>query len=63
LIERIASENFQKTLMGEENFVQYEAIVAGKKFLPVTLTATQQEIDILVATSLHHLSVNLRPDF
>jgi hypothetical protein len=39
------------------------AIVAGKKFLPATLTATQQEIDIRVATSFHHLYVNLRPDF
>lgn len=49
--------------MCEENFVQYEVFVAGKKFLPATLTTTQQETDMLVATSLHYLSVNLRPDF
>ena len=52
-----------KTPVHEEKFVQFEAFVAEKKFLPAILTATQQEIDILVATSLQHLSVNLRPDF
>jgi len=50
-------------LLNEEKFVQYEAFVAEKKSLQVILTATQQETDILVPTSLHHLSVNLRPDF
>ena len=56
-------KNFLKNLNGEENFVQYEAFVAGKNFLPATLTTTQQETDMLVATSLQYLSVNLRPDF
>ena len=52
-----------KILMNEEKFVQFEAFVAEKRFLPVILTATQQETDMLVATPLDQLSVNLRPDF
>jgi len=47
----------------EAFFVQKEAIVAGHKFWPATLTTAQQQIDILVACSLYHLYVNLRPDF
>jgi hypothetical protein len=63
LVSQPFSENFPKKLFCEEKFVQYEAFVAGKKLRKVILTATQQETHIVVATSLQHLSVNLRPDF
>jgi len=43
--------------------VQKVAFVAEKKSWQVILTRAQQEFDIHVATSLDHLSVNLRPDF
>ena len=49
--------------MCEKDFAQYEVIVAEKKFLLKTLTATQQEIVMHVVTRLYHLYVNLRPDF
>lgn len=38
--------------MCEENFVQYEVIVAEKKFFPGILTPVQQETRIVVAASL-----------
>jgi len=47
----------------EAFFVQKEAFVAGKKFLPATLITTQQQFDIVVPASLFDLYVNLRPDF
>ena len=53
----------QRSLNCEEKFVQDEVIVAGKKSYLGILTPAQQQTDILVATSLRQLSVNLRPDF
>jgi len=50
-------------ILCEVFFVQKVAFVAEKKSWLGILTSTQQEIDIHVATSLDHLSVNLRPDF
>ena len=38
--------------MCEENFVQYEVIVAEKKFLPGILTSEQQETYNVVVPSL-----------
>ncbi len=53
----------KKTISYSLHFVQKIAIAAAKKFSSATLTIAQQEKQKLVAASLFHLSVNLRPDF